>query len=98
MVISQKRLNFRMKRNCKLQDKMGCNGLGNRCPSQKNANLNFEISRRRRAKVTSLALAMTTDPKRQTVAAFSESAKHTPFVEGIAERGEVARSDCTRSC
>jgi hypothetical protein len=31
MVISQKRLNFGMKRNCKIQDKMGCNGLGNRC-------------------------------------------------------------------
>lgn len=39
-----------------------------------------------------------TDPKRRDLAAFSESAKHTPFVEGIAERGEVARSDCTRSC
>jgi hypothetical protein len=24
-------LNFRMKRNCKIRDKMGCNGLGNRC-------------------------------------------------------------------
>ena len=65
MAISQKRLNFGMKRNCKIQGKMGCNGLGNRCPSRKNANLNFEISRRRRAKVTSLALAMTTDPKRR---------------------------------
>jgi hypothetical protein len=31
LVISQKRLNFGMKRNCKIQDKMGCNGLGNRC-------------------------------------------------------------------
>jgi hypothetical protein len=25
-----KRLNFGMKRNCKIQGKMGCNGLGNR--------------------------------------------------------------------
>jgi hypothetical protein len=31
MAISQKRLNFGMKRNCKIQGKMGCNGLGNRC-------------------------------------------------------------------
>jgi hypothetical protein len=31
LVISQKRLNFGMKRNCKIQGKMGCNGLGNRC-------------------------------------------------------------------
>ena len=78
LVTSQKRLIFCMKRNCTLQGKMSCNGLGNRCPSQKNANLNFEISRRRRAKVTSLALAMTTDLKRQTVAAFSEiSQTHT---------------------
>jgi len=30
-MIGQNRLNFRMKRNCKIQDKMGCNGLGNRC-------------------------------------------------------------------
>jgi len=30
MVISQKSLNFGMKRNCKIQGKMGCNGLGNR--------------------------------------------------------------------
>jgi hypothetical protein len=45
---------------------MVCNGLGNRCPSRKkNVNLNFEIPRRRSAKVTSLALAMTTDPKRR---------------------------------
>jgi hypothetical protein len=29
-VISQKRMNFGMKRNCKIQGKMGCNGLGNR--------------------------------------------------------------------
>ena len=35
LVISQKRLNVWMKRNCKIQGKMGCNGLGNRCPSQK---------------------------------------------------------------
>jgi hypothetical protein len=31
LVVSQKRLNFWMKQNCKVQDKMGCNGLGNRC-------------------------------------------------------------------
>jgi hypothetical protein len=31
MVISQKRLNFGTKRHCKIQGKMGCNGLGNRC-------------------------------------------------------------------
>jgi hypothetical protein len=31
MVISQKRLNLRVKRNCKVQDNMGGNGLGNRC-------------------------------------------------------------------
>jgi hypothetical protein len=31
MVISQNRLNFGMKRHCKIQDKMVCNGLGNRC-------------------------------------------------------------------
>jgi hypothetical protein len=31
MVISQKRLNFWMKRDCKVQDNMGGNGLGNRC-------------------------------------------------------------------
>jgi len=31
MVIIQKRLNFGMKRNCKIQDNMGGNGLGNRC-------------------------------------------------------------------
>jgi hypothetical protein len=31
MVISQKRLNFGTKRNCTIQGKMGCNGLGNRC-------------------------------------------------------------------
>jgi hypothetical protein len=30
LVISQKRLNFGMKHNCKIQGKMGCNGLGNR--------------------------------------------------------------------
>jgi hypothetical protein len=30
LVISQKRLNFGMKRNCKIQDNMGGNGLGNR--------------------------------------------------------------------
>ena len=30
MVISQKPLNFGMKRHCKIQDKMVCNGLGNR--------------------------------------------------------------------
>jgi hypothetical protein len=30
-VASKKRPNFRMKRNCKIQGKMGCNGLGNRC-------------------------------------------------------------------
>jgi hypothetical protein len=36
MVISQNRLNFGMKRNCTAQDKMGCNGLGNRCSIQKN--------------------------------------------------------------
>ena len=35
LVIWQKRLNFGTKRNCKIQDNMGCNGLGNRCPSQK---------------------------------------------------------------
>ena len=34
MVISQKHLNFRMKRNCMVQGKMGCNGLGNRCSIQ----------------------------------------------------------------
>ena len=62
MVISQKRLNFGMKRNCTIQDNMAGNGLGNLCPSKKNANLNFEISRRRSAKVTSSALAITTDP------------------------------------
>jgi hypothetical protein len=31
MVISQKRPNFWMKRDCKVQDNMGGNGLGNRC-------------------------------------------------------------------
>ena len=31
MVINQKRLNFLMKRHCKIQDNMGGNGLGNRC-------------------------------------------------------------------
>ena len=31
MVISQKRLYFGMKRNCMIQGKIGCNGLGNRC-------------------------------------------------------------------
>ena len=31
LVISQKRLNFWTKRNCTIQGKMGCNGLGNRC-------------------------------------------------------------------
>src|SRR5450759_3548730 len=31
MVISQKPLNFWIKRHCKIQDKMVCNGLGNRC-------------------------------------------------------------------
>jgi hypothetical protein len=31
LVTCQKRLYFGMKRNCKIQDKMGCNGLGNRC-------------------------------------------------------------------
>jgi hypothetical protein len=31
LVISQKRLNFGMKLNCKIQGKMDCNGLGNRC-------------------------------------------------------------------
>jgi hypothetical protein len=31
LVTWQKRLNFRMKRDCKIQDKMGRNGLGNRC-------------------------------------------------------------------
>jgi len=30
-VASQKCLNFWTKRNSKIQDKMGCNGLGNRC-------------------------------------------------------------------
>jgi hypothetical protein len=30
MVISQKRPNFGIKRNCMIQAKMGCNGLGNR--------------------------------------------------------------------
>ena len=35
MVISQKPLNFGMKRHCKIQDKMVCNGLGNRCSIQK---------------------------------------------------------------
>jgi hypothetical protein len=35
MVISQKRLNFRTKRNWKIQGKMGCNGLGNRCSTEK---------------------------------------------------------------
>jgi hypothetical protein len=35
MAISQKRLNFWMKRNCKTQGKMGCNGLGNRCSTEK---------------------------------------------------------------
>jgi hypothetical protein len=34
LVISQKRLNFGMKRHCKIQDKMVCNGLGNRCSIQ----------------------------------------------------------------
>ena len=31
MVIGQKRLNFGIKRNCKIQGEMVCNGLGNRC-------------------------------------------------------------------
>jgi hypothetical protein len=35
LVISQKRLIFWMKRYCTVQGKMGCNGLGNRRPSQK---------------------------------------------------------------
>ena len=30
-VTCQKCLNFKTKRNCKIQDRMGCNGLGNRC-------------------------------------------------------------------
>jgi len=30
LVTIQKRLNFWMKRNCTIQGKMGCNGLGNR--------------------------------------------------------------------
>jgi hypothetical protein len=35
MVISQKHLNFRTKRACKVQDNTGGNGLGNRCSIQK---------------------------------------------------------------
>ena len=31
LAASQKRPNFQTKPNCKIQDKMGCNGLGNRC-------------------------------------------------------------------
>jgi hypothetical protein len=34
LVISQKRLNFGMKRNYKIQGEMGCNGLGNRCSTK----------------------------------------------------------------
>jgi hypothetical protein len=35
IAISQKRLNFGRKRDCKVQDNMGGNGLGSRCSNQK---------------------------------------------------------------
>ena len=60
MVISQKRPYFRMKRNCTIQDKMGCNGLGNRCSTEKAPNQNFEVSRQPRTKEASLVLPVTT--------------------------------------
>jgi hypothetical protein len=47
MVISQKRLNFGMKRNYKVQGKMGCNGLGNRCSTKRPRTNIFEVSRQR---------------------------------------------------
>jgi hypothetical protein len=43
LINSQNRLNFVTKRNCKIQGKMGCNGLGNRCSIQLLGNRSSEL-------------------------------------------------------
>jgi hypothetical protein len=49
-VISQKRLNFRMKRDCKVQDNMGGNGLGNRRSTDRHVT-RYEISQMDRVRL-----------------------------------------------
>ena len=44
MAINQKRLDFRTKQDCTVQDNMAGNGLGNRYFTKKAANQNFEVN------------------------------------------------------